>query len=381
VRVHSQYYAGRSFVAGALVLAALFVGTAGCSGDSAQPAKVDLGPAPVPAQHAAASVQALAASAGQKEFNPRLLRRFRPLPEDLRSDQRAPTDAQVNLGRQLYFETRISKNGKLSCNSCHPLDRYGADGESTSLGHDSKRGSRNSPTVYHAAGFFAQFWDGRAGDVEEQAKGPILNPIEMGMTSGRQVEQILANTAGYKEAFREAFPGEKNPLTYDNVGKAIGAFERGLVTPSRWDLYLAGDKGALTPAEVEGLRVFTNVGCMVCHTGAFVGGSMFAKVGAVEPWPNQADQGRYEVTKMESDRMMFKVPSLRNVEKTAPYFHDASASTLDEAVRKMGRHQLGLDLTDGEVASIATWLKSLTGTLPAEYIKPPPDLVAAAAHP
>ena len=349
-----------------IVLTCLWLG-GGCS--KATEEKIDLGPAAA-SLVTAVDAPAPQAEASRKEFNPRLLRRFKPV-RDALTEGSAPNPAQVELGRMLYFETRISKNGTQSCNSCHPLGQYGSDGERTSPGHDGTRGTRNSPTVYHAAGYFAQFWDGRAMDVEEQAKGPILNPVEMGMKNAAQVEQVLRGIPGYDAAFKKAFPSDKQPITYDNVGKAIGAFERGLVTPGRWDTYLKGDKNALSDAEVEGLRVFTNVGCMVCHTGEFVGGSMFGKVGAVEPWPNQADPGRYSVTKNESDRMMFKVPTLRNVEKTGPYFHDGSAKTLPEAVQMMGRHQLGLELSETEVASIVTWLNSLTGELPHDYIQKP----------
>ncbi|MEY4576942.1 MAG: hypothetical protein RL701_1645 [Pseudomonadota bacterium] len=345
---------------------------AGCGGKQEAAAPPDLGPRAFAVQ-ATGSLRTATSPTPEpsKEFNPRLLRRFQPLREQLNADGKAPTLAQVELGRQLYFETRLSKTGALSCNSCHPLANYGADGEVTSLGHTGKRGGRNSPTVYHAAGYFAQFWDGRAADVEEQAKGPILNPVEMGMKDGAQVEQVLKHIPGYVTAFARAFPEDKQPLTYAHVGQAIGAFERGLVTPSRWDTYLKGDKTALTGAEVEGLRVFTNVGCMVCHTGEFLGGSMFEKVGAVEPWPNQSDLGRYTVTKADGDRMMFKVPTLRNIEKTAPYFHDGSVAKLGDAVRMMGKHQLGLELSDEEVSAIETWLKALTGPLPEKYIQPP----------
>jgi cytochrome c peroxidase len=332
--------------------------------------KVDLGPAAASLSHVATEPRAAASPQPSKEFNPRLLRRFKPV-RDVLAEGTAPSRAQVELGRMLFFETRLSKDASQSCNSCHPLASYGADGERTSAGHDGTRGTRNSPTVYNAAGFFAQFWDGRAIDVEEQAKGPILNPIEMGMKDAAQVEQVLRAIPGYEPLFREAFPRDKQPLSYANVGRAIGAFERGLVTPARWDKYLKGDKQALSDAEVEGLRVFTNVGCMVCHTGEFLGGSMYEKVGAVEPWPNQKDLGRFSVTKDERDRMVFKVPTLRNIQKTAPYFHDGSAKTLPDAVQLMGRHQLGLELSDPEVTSIVTWLNSLTGELPQNYIQKP----------
>jgi cytochrome c peroxidase len=304
-------------------------------------------------------------------FNPRLLRRFRALRTALDPAGQALLTGQVELGRTLYFDTRLSKNGTLSCNGCHPLNRYGTDAEVTSPGNEGKRGARNAPTVYHAAGQFALFWDGRALDLEAQAKFPILNPIEMAMESGLQVERTLQRIPEYAAMFQRAFPRDKQPISFAHVAQALSAFERGLVTPARWDRYLTGDNTALSAAEVEGLRVFTNVGCMVCHTGEFVGGSMFEKVGVVEPWPNQKDLGRYSVTKDERDRMVFKVPTLRNVEKTAPYFHDGSVATLTEAVRMMGRHQLGLELSDDEIAAIELWLKSLTGQLPMDYIKPP----------
>jgi cytochrome c peroxidase len=352
-----------SFGLPALALSVFGLVLNGCGKDQNQ--SVDLGPK-------AGSLTIAPSPIAPKEFNPRLLRRFRPIRAVLAPDGQTPAGAQVELGRALYYETRLSKTGTLSCNSCHLLDKYGVDGQVTSAGHKGDRGGRNSPTVYNAAGYFAQFWDGRAINVEEQAKGPILNPLEMGMKDAAQVERVLRGIPGYVSAFARAFPAEKEPLTYTNVGLAIGAFERGLVTPSRWDAYLSGNKNALTKEEIEGLRVFTNVGCMVCHTGEFLGGSMFEKVGTVEPWPNQKDLGRFAVTADARDRMVFKVPTLRNIEQTAPYFHDGSVAKLDDAVRMMGRHQLGLEMSDEEVHSIETWLKSLTGALPTEYIKPPP---------
>lgn len=206
-----------------------------------------------------------------------------------------------------------------------------------------------SPTVYNAAGHLTQFWDGRASNVEEQAKGPIINPVEMAMTNGDEVVRMLRGIPGYVDAFANAFPGEPSAMSYDNLGHAIGAFERGLVTPGRWDSYLEGNSKALTSEEVEGLKVFTNVGCMVCHTGEFLGGGSCQRAGAVEPWPNQSDEGRFGVTKDPADRMMFKVPSLRNVARTGPYFHDGSAKTLGQAVRMMGKHQLGLELSEPEI--------------------------------
>ncbi|HEX3766716.1 MAG TPA: cytochrome c peroxidase [Kofleriaceae bacterium] len=337
---------------------------------TAAPAPAAAAPAPAPGVAARSADTATRSEVG--EVNPRLLRRFKPLrPVFASADEPAPSEAQVDLGRMLFFDKRLSRDRDLSCNSCHALDHYGVDNESTSSGAKGARGHRNSPSVYNAAGQVACFWDGRAGNVEEQAKGPILNPGEMAMPDAKAVVAVLQGIPGYVAAFRTAFPGDASPVSYDNLGRAIGAFERKLVTPSRWDRYLAGDHAALTAPEVAGLKLFTDIGCMTCHTGELVGGSMFQTVGVVEAWPNQADQGRYDVTKVASDHMMFKVPSLRNVAKTAPYFHDGSARTLDEAVTMMARHQLGEELSKSDVAAIVTWLGSLTGELPAKYIAPP----------
>jgi cytochrome c peroxidase len=311
----------------------------------------------------------LARLAVHKAFNPRLLRRFAPARATLADTE--PSAAKVELGRMLFYEKRISKSQELSCNSCHVLDHYGVDSRKTSLGHNGQVGDRNAPTVYHAAGQFEQFWDGRSPDVEEQALGPILNPREMAAPSQAYVVQVLGSMPDYAAAFRRAFPGEREPLSLVNVGRAIGAFERKLTTRARWDDYLEGQSNALDEKEVDGLKLFTNLGCMVCHTGELLGGSMYEKVGAVEPWPGQRDQGRFAVTHSEGDRMMFKVPSLRNISETAPYFHDGSADTLSQAVEMMGRHQLGLELEPSEVDAIVTWLRSLKGALPNSYIAPP----------
>jgi cytochrome c peroxidase len=281
------------------------------------------------------------------------------------------TAAQVALGRMLYHDARLSIDSTVSCNTCHPLGAYGVDHRPVSLGVKGQLGSRNAPTVFNAAGHLAQFWDGRAPTVEEQAKGPILNPVEMGMPSGEAVTQRLRALAEYRAAFAAAFPGEAEPVTYDNVGEAIGAFERGLITPSRWDAFLAGDTAALTSAERKGLNTFGALGCPACHRGTYVGGDMFQKVGLVEPWPEQRDLGRYAVTHRRGDQLVFKVPSLRNIERTAPYFHDGQVTTLEEAVRRMARYQLGRELRDGEVTSLVAWLKSLTGTISHEYTTPP----------
>lgn len=279
--------------------------------------------------------------------------------------------ALIDLGRMLYYEGGLSKSGKISCNSCHDLARYGVDAEPTSPGHEGARGERNSPTALNAAGHFVQFWDGRAATVEEQAKGPMLNPGEMGMPSAAEVETFLKSSPKYVAAFTKAFPGDKNPVTFDHVATAIGAFERGLTTPSKFDKYLAGDMAALTAAEKVGVKTFVETGCASCHNGNLIGGSMYQKAGLIEPWPNQKDLGRFKVTNQESDKFLFKVPSLRNVEKTAPYFHDGSVASLDEAVKMMAKHQLGRALTDEQVQSIVTFLRTLTGTVDAKYAGAP----------
>lgn len=292
---------------------------------------------------------------------------FAPLPDVIGT----PPPAQVSLGRMLYYETRLSRDQKISCNTCHQLDKYGVDGEPTSEGFKKQHGDRNSPTVYNAAAHFAQFWDGRAADVEAQAKGPVLNPVEMALASDKQAVAVLKSMPEYVAAFKQAFPGQKDPITFDNMAVAIGAFERKLITPARWDKFLKGDQAALTPEEKAGFNTFTAAGCSTCHAGALLGGNLYQKIGVVKPYPDAADPGRFKVTKNDADKMVFKVPSLRNIEKTGPYFHDGKVSTLDQAVTQMADYQLGKKLSDAEVQSIITWMKSLTGDLPVDYIKEP----------
>jgi cytochrome c peroxidase len=299
------------------------------------------------------------------------LAQFAPLPDSMATTDNPITLAKVDLGRMLFHETRLSRDHDLSCNSCHDLTQYGVDHAAVSTGAQGQHGKRNAPTVYNAAGHFAQFWDGRARDVEEQAKGPILNPVEMAMPSDRALLLELASLPAYRDAFRRAFPGEANPVTYDNVGRAIGAFERQLVTPSRWDAFLKGARNALTPAEQQGFNDFVEAGCVSCHNGAYLGGQMYQKAGVVAPWPDRADPGRVRVTHQVADSMVFKVPSLRNIAMTGPYFHNGGTASLEDAVRMMGHYQLGRDLTPAQVQSIVTYLHTLTGTLPQGSIAPP----------
>jgi cytochrome c peroxidase len=255
-------------------------------------------------------------------IEPDRLAMFKPLPEALPMKAGGAEAERVALGRMLYYDTRLSKSQTISCNDCHKLDAYGVDNETTSEGYRQQRGERNSPTVYNAAAHFVQFWDGRAKDVEAQAKGPLLNPVEMAMASDKQVVAVLKSMPEYVDAFKKAFPGQKDPVTFDNATNAIGAFERKLLTPARWDKFLKGDQTALTPQEKAGFNLFYETGCETCHAGALVGGSLYQKLGNARPYPDTSDPGRYQVTKEDSDRMIFKVPSLRNVEKTGPYFHN-----------------------------------------------------------
>jgi cytochrome c peroxidase len=292
---------------------------------------------------------------------------FQALPENFG----AATEAQVTLGKTLFHDTRLSLGQDISCNSCHTLSNYGVDGQPTSTGFKGQKGGRNSPTVMNAAGHFKQFWDGRADDVEAQAKGPVLNPVEMAMKDDKAVVEVLRSIPGYLPLFTAAFPEEKVAITWDNYAKAVGAFERQLVTPSRFDKWAKGDDTALTEEEQKGALKFMETGCMACHMGALFGGNGYQKVGAVKPWPNDKDRGRKDLTKADADDMMFKVPSLRNVEKTAPYFHDGQTASLDEAVKMMARHQLGQELSDEDTKSIVAFLKSLTGELPATLIAAP----------
>lgn len=308
---------------------------------------------------------------------------FKPLPKVAENPQNPVTPEKVKLGKMLYYDSRLSKSGLISCNTCHNLARYGVDNLPTSVGHRWAIGPRNAPTVYNAAIHIAQFWDGRAKDVEEQALGPIVNPIEMANTK-ENVVKTLKSIPEYVELFKKAFPNEKDPVKYENIGKAIGAFERTLMTPSRFDEFLKGNTKALTEQEKRGLKTFIEVGCAGCHNGAGVGGHMFAKFGMItEYWKVtypyvlagkpaiKVDFGRFGVTKNEADMFVFKVPSLRNIEHTYPYFHDGSVWKLEDAVRIMAKTQLGKELTDQQVKDIVAFLKALTGKIPKHALEVP----------
>jgi len=278
----------------------------------------------------------------------------------------------VNLGRMLYYDMRLSKAHDVSCNTCHDLASYGVDGKVLSTGHRGQLGKRNSPTVYNSSMQFVQFWDGRSKTVEEQALGPITDPAEMAMPAdGKRVVATLESIPEYADAFKKLFPNSAKPVSMENVGKAIGAFERRLITPTRFHKLLAGDTKALTDEEQRGLEAFHQVGCTSCHTGAGVGGTQYQKLGAVKAWPNLHDKGVGELTKKAEDDYKFKVPTLLNVAKTAPYGHDGQMATMEETVKMMAEYQLGKSVTDAEVKSIVAFLSALTGEIPTDFIKQP----------
>jgi cytochrome c peroxidase len=272
------------------------------------------------------------------------------------------TPERIELGRRLFFDPRLSANQTMSCNTCHRVDggRGGVDNEPTSPGAFGKRGDRNAPTVLNAGFHLAQFWDGRAAHLQEQAKGPVLNPVEMAMPSDAEVLKRLGADREYVTLFKLAFPRDKAPMRYDNVAEAIAAFERTLITRDLFDDFLKGDDRALTAREQKGLRLFLEVGCATCHSGPTLGGQTYHKMGLVKPYANAEDTGRFGVTKDEGDKFKFKVPSLRNIALTAPYFHDGRVPQLNEATRTMADLQLGRELSAGETDLLVAFLRALT---------------------
>lgn len=269
---------------------------------------------------------------------------------------------KVELGKKLFFDPRLSKSGFLSCNSCHNLSTGGADNLPSSIGHKWQLGPINSPTVLNARFNLAQFWDGRAKDLKEQAGGPIANPGEMASTHEIAVD-VLSSIPAYIAEFKAVYGDKK--VNMDRVTDAIASFEETLVTPdSPFDLWLKGDDAALSEEAKAGYDLFKNKGCIACHNGTGVGGTMYQKMGTVKPYTDTKTLGRYGVTGKDADKYFFKVPLLRNIELTAPYFHDASTWDLAEAVKMMGEYQLGLKLSDEETNKIVVFLKALTGKQP-----------------
>ena len=318
-------------------------------------------------------------SAEDKALLERAQATFKPLPDLAEMQKVRPfTEEQVKLGQQLWYENRLSKGNTVSCNSCHNLATAGVDNMPTSAGHKSQFGARNSPTALNAALLGSQFWDGRAADVEEQAGGPLLNPVEMANATEADAAAKIAGIPEYQEKFKAAFP-EDGAVSFKNITTALGAFERTLLTPTRWDDYLKGNVSALSEQERKGVRAFMDNGCIACHNGVNLGGTMFQKFGLVDGpyWKHiddpKHDKGRADVTKKAEDEFFFRVPGLRNVERTYPYFHNGSVWELDKAVNIMAKAQLGKTLAPEDTENIVAFLKALSGNVP-ESARTMPEL-------
>nr|WP_210204375.1 cytochrome-c peroxidase [Devosia submarina] len=294
---------------------------------------------------------------------------FEPIPSMVPAVAGNPvTREKSELGKMLWFDTRLSASGVLSCNSCHNLAMGGDDNLETSIGHGWQRGPRNSPTVFNAVFNIAQFWDGRAEDLRTQATGPIQAAVEMAATP-EHVLSVLNSIPGYQERFALAFPGEEQPVSFDNVARALEAFEATLITPaSRFDQYLEGNLSILTDREKQGLQLFIDTGCSSCHAGVNLGGQDYFPFGVVERPGSEVlppdDKGRFAVTQTASDEYVFRAVPLRNVDLTAPYFHSGKVWSLEQAVEIMGVSQLGAELSEEEAGAIADFLRTLTGEQP-----------------
>lgn len=293
---------------------------------------------------------------------------FQPIPEaEVVIQERKLSSDKIELGKWLFFEPRLSKSNIISCNTCHSIGTGGADNIPTSIGHGWQHGPRNSPTVFNAVFNAAQFWDGRAADLKEQAKGPVQASVEMNATP-KHVEDTLRSIPEYVEFFAKAFPGEQQAVTFDNMASAIEAFESTLTTPnSRFDHFLAG-KETLNGTELAGLNLFVNKGCVACHSGINVGGQGYFPFGVIKkPGADVLpveDRGRFTVTNTASDDYVFRAGPLRNIALTAPYFHSGEVWDLEQAVAIMGSSQLGHELNSDEVKAITAFLHTLTGDQP-----------------
>jgi len=304
---------------------------------------------------------------------------FKPIPAAAPAlEGNKATPAKIQLGKMLYFDPRLSSSNLISCNTCHNVGLGGGDLQETSVGHGWQKGPRNAPTVLNAVFNVAQFWDGRAKDLMEQAKGPVQASVEMNNKPERVVE-TLKSMPEYVKLFAKAFPGQKDPLTFDNMAKAIEVFEATLITPDApFDRFIKGDRKALDAKKQEGLRLFMDKGCAACHNGVNVGGGGYFPFGVVEKPAGEirpvADTGRFKVTNTASDEYVFRSPSLRNIDLTPPYFHSGKVWKLQEAVAIMGSAQLGIKLNGEEAGKIVAFLGTLTGRQPkVEYPLLPPN--------
>jgi cytochrome c peroxidase len=311
---------------------------------------------------------------------------FKQLSKDMATPGSPVAQERIRLGHLLFFDPRLTVDANVSCATCHQPSLYGTDALSKSIGVRQRIQARNAPTVLNSALQFVNHWRGERESVEDQAARALTAPISSGQPDEQAVIDRLENISGYAPLFEAAFPGEQHPASVRNIGKAIGAFERTLVTPSPFDRYLAGDVNALSATARAGLEKFIQTGCVACHNGAGVGGHMYQKFGVVEDYwvatgSKNVDEGRAEITKDSADQYVFRVASLRNVAMTAPYFHDGSVATLPEAVRVMARVQLGVQLDEGDTRDIVAFLQSLTGDLPADFTAVPVLPPAAAPAP
>ena len=299
---------------------------------------------------------------------------FKPLPGNMATKENPISPARVELGRKLFFDPRISVDGTVSCARCHLPQLYGTDGLRKAIGNHDKSNPRNSPTVLNAAlqGMIAAHWRGDRKSVEDQATQALVGPPSFGLAKSEDAIAKLKAIPGYLPLFKAAFPKDPSPFTQDNWGTAIGAYERTLITPAPFDAYLKGNTKALSPTAQAGLREFISIGCASCHNGTGVGGTMYQKFGRFENYwkltgSKEPDKGRFDVTKNEADLYVFKVPILRNVVMTPPYFHDGSVTELPDAIRIMAKAQLGKELSDAQVKQIVAFLESLTGKLPEHF--------------
>ena len=301
---------------------------------------------------------------------------FGQLPEVMASPNNAVTPAKAALGKALFYESRISVDGTVSCARCHPLSLYAVDGLTKSVGNRCRTSDRNAPTVLNAAAQISAHWIGNRTSVEDQARQALVGGPSFGMASYEAAEARLRGITGYAPLFQKAFPGEPEPVTAANFALAVGAFVRTLLTPSPFDAFLGGDLTALDDVQKAGLRDFIETGCANCHAGAYLGGQSYQKFGVVEPYWKRTvssgiDQGRYAATQKEADRYVFKVPVLRNVQMTSPYFHDGSVGRLPDAVEIMGKVQLGMDLAEARIKGLVAFLQALTGKVPAAALEVP----------
>jgi len=297
---------------------------------------------------------------------------FAPLPANMGTVEFPIDTARVALGKKLFFDPRLSLDGSISCASCHLPELYGTDGLPKSFGFAHRLNARNAPTVFNAALQFKAHWLGDRANVEEQAMKSLTGPASFGNPDAAAVLRKINGLPGYAAAFKLAFPNDPEPVKPENWGIAIGAYERTLVTPSAFDAYLHGDTQALTAQAQQGLKTFIDIGCAACHNGVAVGGAMFQKFGIfkdywLETGSQAIDAGRFNETKVPADKYLFKVPSLRNVAMTSPYFHDGSVQTLPQAVRIMAKLQLNKELTDQETQDLLAFLNSLTGKIPSDF--------------